>query len=194
MPLISIRTERTLPSQSGPQAGFSLVELLVVVSIISILGLIAQPNYTKFVDRAKVNAAKATLSQAKAGAVGIREIDDVTLIDLTGQVCSTCTMGAAFNTDPATWGSIANAAPSWARIGFDSVPRDAWGRPFMLEENEQEFGVGDCRYDVFYSAGPDHIWMGWGDGDDVFGDDVIIRVPRKNDRACPHNLWGQFGS
>ncbi len=179
-------------SRFGTEAGFSLVELMVVVSIISVLGLIAQPNYTKFVDRAKTNSAKATMSSAKAGIMGLREIDEVNLMGITGQYCTACLSGRADGADPITW-TPAAADSVWKRIGFDTTPRDGWGRMFLLDENEEEFNAADCRFDIILSAGADHIYQGTGDGDDVFGDDVIIRIPYFNKRSCNYNVNSQFG-
>lgn len=47
-------------------AGFTLVELMIVVTIIAIIGAIALPSYTQYVDRAKRSEARAALMDAAA--------------------------------------------------------------------------------------------------------------------------------
>ena len=53
--------------RQSKQKGFSLIELMVVVAIISILGMIALPQYQKFAVRAKVTAALSEMAPGKAG-------------------------------------------------------------------------------------------------------------------------------
>lgn len=56
------------PAGSVRQRGFSLIELMVVVAIISILGMIALPQYQKFAAKAKVAGALSELAAGKSGA------------------------------------------------------------------------------------------------------------------------------
>jgi len=40
-------------------------------------------------------------------------------------------------------------------LGLSSLPRDAWGSPILLDENEYEWPPTPCRRDTLNSAGPD---------------------------------------
>jgi prepilin-type N-terminal cleavage/methylation domain-containing protein len=45
--------------------GFTLIEVMVVILIIGILGSLAMPQYTKFVEKAKITEAKSFLATLK---------------------------------------------------------------------------------------------------------------------------------
>ncbi|RDS85507.1 prepilin-type N-terminal cleavage/methylation domain-containing protein [Dyella psychrodurans] len=52
-----------LARRVGAQAGFSLIELMVVVAIIAVLAAIAYPSYTQHVIKANRSAAEGCLSE-----------------------------------------------------------------------------------------------------------------------------------
>jgi type IV pilus assembly protein PilE len=52
-------------SYKATVAGFTLIELMIVVAIIAILGGIAYPNYTQYVLRGKITEATSSLSDLR---------------------------------------------------------------------------------------------------------------------------------
>jgi general secretion pathway protein G len=57
---------RDLPSGRGRRAGFTLIELMVVLAIVALLVMLAAPRYMGSVDRARESALKENLFQMRA--------------------------------------------------------------------------------------------------------------------------------
>jgi general secretion pathway protein G len=57
---------RILPSRSDAQAGYTLMELLVVLSILGFLAVIATPQVLKYLDSAKISTARTEIANLSA--------------------------------------------------------------------------------------------------------------------------------
>jgi len=84
------------------QAGFTMVELMVVIAIVLLLLLIAVPSFADLIDRARVRgaagAAISALSEARGGAV---QRDRDVVVDFKGSGSTWC-VGATSAATPAT--------------------------------------------------------------------------------------------
>ena len=92
------RTRKLLNKKPG-EAGFSLIELVVVVAVLAIISAIALPIFNSISDKARVSGAKASiasvikecgakLADASTGTYAVPEIDSYTLSqDKTSGTC-----------------------------------------------------------------------------------------------------------
>ena len=156
------------------QAGTSLVEILTVVAIIGILSAIGMADYARFGIRAKYMRAKSEMVAFATIIHGSKMADEMFAWQITGNSCTGC------GGDPTA---------SWRALGEQQVPRDPWGMPYILDENENEFDP-DCRNDWLFTSGYDRNFAGLVDPPQ--GDDLLVRVPQyANHPDCPGlDLYG----
>ncbi|QGX96748.1 type II secretion system protein GspG (plasmid) [Roseovarius faecimaris] len=101
-------------------AGFSLLELMVVVVILSILALVIVPRVIDRPDQARVARAQSDIA-AISSAINLYRLDNFRY--------PTTEQGLqALVTRPTT----EPAAPNWAANGYmDRLPVDPWGQPYQ---------------------------------------------------------------
>ena len=140
-------------SQSGAQAGFSLIEILVVVVILGILGAVIVPNLLSRPDQARYTAAQSDL-RSLANALDIYRLDNF-------QYPSTDQGLEALVNKPAGFPEPKNYNPD----GYvKKMPTDPWGSEYIYEQGSGDF--------LLFSLGADGAEGGEGLNADVRFEDL----------------------
>lgn len=144
------------------QAGFTIVELLIVVVIISLLASMTVVAYRGIQDRAWLAEAASDISTITKAITLARSNTGQTLAQITGSsgTAYECTHQDGSNStdenqDLATlpsshlcwvrYASAMNAISTAAQVNIRNI-KDPWGRPYYIDENE---GVsGGCSKDT----------------------------------------------
>lgn len=130
-------------------AGFTLIEIMVVVAILAILAAIVVPNVMDRPDQARITKARQDIRALESS---------LNLYRLDNYVYPSTDQGLeALVEEP----SGEPPAPNWASGGYlDRLPKDPWGRPYQYL-NPGEHGTIDI-----YSLGAD----GQPGGEDINAD------------------------
>ena len=153
------------------EKSFTLIELMVVVAVMGLLASIVLVSLTGARDRARWARAELELDQIRKAIIIAQFRDNKVLggVDgITGSYCSECLCRniANLNNLPDTHQCIINLTNAFAAIGISPLPRDPWGSPYLIDENELETGYcpacSPCPYrrDTVNSAGPNRMYTG----------------------------------
>lgn len=110
------------------EAGFTLIELMIVVAIIGVLATIAVPFYQEYVAKAKFGAALAELSAGKVGInTRLNDGEDVKApeeVGLSKDPTAHCTFGATADATGASLTCKIVAGPTSVRDQTITLTRD----------------------------------------------------------------------
>ncbi|MBI1771387.1 MAG: type II secretion system major pseudopilin GspG [Burkholderiales bacterium] len=116
VPSVSLRAGKARNSERG----FTLIEIMVVVTIIAILGAFMVPKLTGFTHEARVTAAKQDISTIMGA---------LKMYRLHNQRYPTTEQGLQALIEKPTSGPAANA---WATGGYiEKLRNDPWGKPYQ---------------------------------------------------------------
>ena len=153
------------------QKGFTLIELLVVIAIIGLLATIVLVSVNSVREKARGAKRRADFRQIYKAIEIARDRDNKVLKDITGSGCSDCACRDIDDLSalPDSHSCIVRHTNAFQRIGLAVLPRDPWGSPYLIDENELEYAANPCRKDYLRSAGPDRELS--------TGDDIGLRIP-----------------
>ncbi len=147
---INISPASSVPSTRSSAAGFSLLELMVVVVIMSILALVIMPRIIDRPDQARVARVKSDLA-VLSGALKLYKLDNFRY--------PTTEQGLRALIDPPT---TAPVPQNYAQNGYiDRLPVDPWGSEYQYLQP----GVHD-EIDIF-TLGADGVSGGSGMDSDI---------------------------
>ncbi len=132
--------------------GFTLIELMVVITIIGILSTIAVMSFSTAREKSKIKAEKSTVESFRLSMTLYREATNEFPPGVDN--CSGCSYGAESPTTIAAWKTVAD---SMVPIVMPRpIYEDTWGNPYAYDNN---YTVPNTSYYSYLcSVGPNGVF------------------------------------
>jgi general secretion pathway protein G len=152
----------------GASLGFTLIEVLVVTTIIGALASIAAFNGKGYVDKAKVAAARADVDRISK-AILLLETDTGLWPGHQNPAVHSGGGNEVWDLSACSAGLVCTDGgyPGWNGPYLNSVPTDPWGQNYFLDTDYQVAGVAMAAVGSF---GPNRV------GPNVYDSDNVIKV------------------
>jgi len=139
---------------------FTLIELLVVMAMVGFLASVVLVSLKEVREKARFAKTQEILRQVETAIILAREKEGKATRYITGSVCCECPCRGVSNLSALadTHSCIINLTDCFSKLGISPLPRDGWGSPILLDENEYEWPTNPCRRDTLNSAGPDRTY------------------------------------
>ena len=119
-------------AEKAAKAGFTLIEIIIAISIVGIMAAVAVPNINKYLKNARINAARQLIDTAKNATIQYQNEHK----------------GKVPETQDAWVEALTGVEEPYIEGGADALT-DPWGEPLRYEKK----GKGG-RFNI-YSNGPD---------------------------------------
>lgn len=139
--------------------GFTLIELLLVIAIVGILagviliGINPAQRMKEARDAVLQQDVRSIINMVEQERISKRKV--LRYITLSGCSDCVCRTAGVDVRNPTCFNSMNTA---WQRVAGKDMPKDPWGNPYMIDENEGEQPCGTA--DTLSSVGPDHLYGG----------------------------------
>lgn len=147
------RRQREQARRPGRQAGFSLIELMIVIVILGILSTMVVLNIAGAPDEARVNKAKADIQTIESALI---------LYKVQNGFYPTTEQGLKALVEKPTSKPIPKTYPPGGYLKQDNVPQDPWGNPYVYRSPGEE----NRPYEII-SRGADALDGGTGYNTDI---------------------------
>lgn len=152
-------------TQNNPR-GFTLIEVLVVMGIISLLSGIAIPSYKGTQEKARIAQAKKDLKDIRTALVILTLDTDRWPGPSTASEINNGLGNESWDLNLPEAGLVATNGgfPDWNGPYLNSIPEDPWGNDYFFDSDYQ---IDGADWAVIGSFGPNKVGPNLYDSDDI---------------------------